>query len=123
MKEIAMESNVLLFGWDRSVPGRESLSAQHFQEFVEYLTEQQRKGQVESFEPVFLDSHGGTFNGFVLIRGEPGKLDDLVRSREWVQHITRAMLHLQGAGAVRGVTGQSLMARMEMWTKLIPGQA
>jgi hypothetical protein len=115
-----MSPNVLVFAWNRSVPGRESLSAQHFQEFLEYLGGEQGKGQIESFEPVFLDVHGGTVNGWVLIRGETAKLNALVDSREWVQHVTRAMHHLDGACVVRGVTGPALMQRMEMWIGAIP---
>jgi hypothetical protein len=29
-----MNSNVIFFGWNRSIPGRERLSAAHFSEFV-----------------------------------------------------------------------------------------
>ena len=28
-----MSSNVIFFGWNRSIPGRERLSAEHFGEF------------------------------------------------------------------------------------------
>lgn len=115
-----MGPNVLVFAWNRPVPGRESISAQHFREFLEFLTTQQRAGQVESFEPVLLEPHGGSFNGFFLIRGEPGKLSELTASRDWLQHVTRGLLHLEGSCTVRGVTGQALMERMALWTNLIP---
>jgi len=115
-----MSSNVLFFAWNRSIPGRERLSAEHFQEYVRYLAGLQQKGSIQSFDTVFLDPHGGDLNGFFLIRGEPGKLDALVASPEWVTHVTRAMLHLEGAGAVRGVTGESIMVRMDLWSKNIP---
>ena len=39
-----MASNVILFGWNRSIPGREKVSAQHFGEFVQYLGGLQQKG-------------------------------------------------------------------------------
>ena len=32
-----MSSNVMLFGWNRPIPGQEKVSAQHFEEFVQYL--------------------------------------------------------------------------------------
>ena len=32
-----MASNVLLFGWNRSLPGREKLSAEHFADITQYL--------------------------------------------------------------------------------------
>jgi len=41
-------------------------------------------------------------------------------SPEWVTHMTRAALHLEGSGHVRGVAGPMVMERMELWTKTIP---
>jgi hypothetical protein len=32
-----MASNVILFGWNRSIPGREKVSAGHFDEFVKTM--------------------------------------------------------------------------------------
>ncbi len=115
-----MSSNALFFAWNRSIPGRERLSADHFSQMVQYLIGQQQNGSIQSFETVLLDSHGGDMNGFFLIRGESAKLDALVSSTEWVTHMTRALLHLEGSGAVRGVTGESIATRMELWSKSIP---
>jgi hypothetical protein len=39
---------------------------------------------------------------------------------EWETHMMRAALHLEGAGHVRGVTGDAVMQRMELWKKTIP---
>jgi hypothetical protein len=115
-----MSSNVLLFGWNRSIPGREKVSAQHFEEFVQYLGSLQQNGAIQSFEIVFLDTHGGDLNGFFLIKGDSAKLDALVATTEWITHITRAALHLDGSGVVRGVTGDAVMGRMKLWTSVIP---
>ena len=115
-----MGSNVMLFGWNRSVPGREKVSAQHFEEFVKYLGGLQQKGAIQTFDVVFLDPHGGDLNGFFLIKGDSAKLDALVSTAEWITHITRAALHLDGSGVVRGVTGDEIMGRMALWTSLIP---
>lgn len=115
-----MSSNVIFFGWNRPVPGREKSSAQHFQEFVQYAAELQQAGTIQSFQPVLLTIHGGDLNGFFLIQGEPAKLDALVSTAEWLTHVTRAGLHLEGAGIVRGATGELLMEQMSLWTQLIP---
>ena len=88
-----MSSNVIFFGWNRSIPGREQLSAAHFGEFAQYLGGLQQSGTIESFEAVFLNAHGGDMNGFFLIRGENAKLDALVASDAWMEHMTRADLH------------------------------
>lgn len=115
-----MSSNTIFFGWSRSLPGREHLSAEHFPQFVQYLAGLQQAGSIVGFEPVFLEPHGGDLNGFFLIRGEPTKLDTLQASDEWVTHMTRAMLHLDGSGAVRGMTGDLVNQRMALWTGLLP---
>lgn len=115
-----MASNVLLFAWNRSLPGREQLSGQHFQEFSDFLAAAQRNQRIESFEVVLLEPHGGTLNGFFLIRGEQARLGELTSSDEWIRHIVRAQLHLDGACAVRGVAGQAVPERMKLWMESIP---
>ena len=116
-----MGTNTLFFAWNRSIPGREKLSAAHFQEFVQYLEGLQTNGGIKSFDTVLLDIHGGDLNGFFLLRAEQAKLDDLVATQQWQTHMIRAGLHLEGSGAVRGVTGEAVMERMNLWTKQIPG--
>jgi hypothetical protein len=103
-----MASNVLLFGWNHSIPGREKVSAQHFEEFVKYLSDLQQKSAIHEFEIVFLDAHAGDLNGFFLMKGDSAKLDALVSTTEWITHITRATLHLEGSGVVRGLAGNGL---------------
>jgi hypothetical protein len=115
-----MSSNVILFGWNRSVPGREGLSAEHFSEFVEYLGGLQQAGAIQLFDVVFLDIHGGDLNGFFLIRGANAQLNDLVDGEAWVTHMLRAGMHMEGAGVVRGVTGDLITERMGQWTNAIP---
>jgi hypothetical protein len=115
-----MSSNVIFFGWNRSIPGREGLSAAHFGEFMQYLDKQQQAGVIQSFEAVLLALHGGDLNGFFLIRGENAQLDALIASPEWVAHTLRAGMHLEGAGVVRAATGSLVLERMNLWAKIIP---
>jgi hypothetical protein len=114
-----MSSNVVFFGWNHPIPGREAISGAHFQEYMQYLGGLQQAGTIQSFEAVLLDPHGGDLNGFALIRGEPAKLDALLASDVWVTHLTRAGLHLEGVGMIRGATGELVMERMALWAKLI----
>lgn len=115
-----MSPNVILFAWDRSAAGREAMSAQHFQSFMEYLGTQQRNGAIESFDPVLIEPHGGHLNGFFLIRGEPGKLTQMLGSDEWVRHQVRGLLHLEGAATLRGVSGAEVGRRMALWMQEAP---
>ena len=115
-----MSTHVVFFGWNRSIPSREKTSAAHFQEFIGYLGELQKRGTIQSFDTVFLDAHGGDLNGFILLRGESGKLDQMIASTEWVTHTTRAQMHLEGVGVTRGVSGDLVTERMNLWTGLLP---
>jgi hypothetical protein len=117
-----MSSNALLFGWNCPIPGRERMSADHFGSFVQYLGSLQQKGKIKSFDTVLLDPHGGDLNGFFLIRGDSSQLDAVMSSEEWVAHTTRALIHLNGSGAIRGVTGDLIQQRMDLWTKMLPSQ-
>jgi len=116
-----MARNVIFFAWNRSIPGREQTSSAHFDEFVAYLGGQAQSGAIQGFDVVLLDNHGGDLNGFFLIRGDSEKLDAFTAGPEWLEHMTRASLHLEGSGAVRGVTGDAVMGRMEIWNKNLPG--
>ena len=78
-----MSSNVIFFAWDRPIPGREQISAAHFQEFIQYLGGLQQAGTVESFEAIFLNPHGGDLNGLILVRGEPSNLAGLIMTEEY----------------------------------------
>ncbi|MCB1955304.1 MAG: hypothetical protein KDG55_06485 [Rhodocyclaceae bacterium] len=115
-----MASNTLFFAWNRPIPGRERLSQAHFTDMNGYLTGLRNEGAIDGYETVLLDVHGGDLNGFFLIRGEPGKLDALQGSEAWQHHMTRATLHLLGAGAVRGVSGAAIGERMARWASLLP---
>lgn len=115
-----MSTNAIVFGWNRSLPGREALSAQHFQEFTQYLQAQQAGGVIDSFEPVLIQPYGGELNGFFYIRGEPAKLAALTASQEWIQNQIRATLHLDGVALLRAVTGPTVAEYMAMWGQAIP---
>jgi hypothetical protein len=115
-----MGNNVIFFGWNRSLPGRENMSAEHFQDFLQYLQGLQKQGTIQSYDTVFLNPHGGDMNGFFLIRGESEQLDGVAASKEWQTHMLRATLHLESAGAVRGVTGEMVMERFGIWSSLLP---
>jgi len=114
-------SNALFFSWTRSIPGREMISAEHFTQFVGYLTNLKTNGTITGFDTVFVNpSPGSTVNGFFLIQGDSQKLHGLSETNEWVEHITRASLHLEQVGVNFAATGNEIMNRMQVWTKSIP---
>lgn len=114
-----MSGNVILMGWNRPTTGREDRATQDFQDFMQYLGGLQQAGTIASFEPVFLDFHGGDMNGFFLLRGESAKLNALQSSEEWLTFMTRAGYSLEGLGVVRGVTGEMIMEQMNRWARVM----
>jgi hypothetical protein len=61
----------------RPAAGREQASASLFPEFLGYLEELKKKGDIDSHEVVVLSLHGGDLEGFFLIRGDNDQLDAL----------------------------------------------
>ena len=115
-----MASNAIFFGWKRSVPGREALSAEHFTQFISYLNGLKVAGMITEFDTCFLAPHGGDLNGFFLIKGKTETLHAVVESAAWIEHVTRASLHLEGFGAVQASVDAEVMNLMQVWTKAIP---
>jgi hypothetical protein len=114
-----MKTNAIFVGWNRAVVGREPQAGALFQEFLQYLGGLQQSGTIQSFEPILLNSHGGDLNGFILIRGEGGKLDELESRDDWQDYIIRAGMFLEGNGVVRGAAGELVSEWMGRWNKLL----
>ena len=112
--------NLLVLGWNTSRTGRESISAAHFAEVIEFLTAHQKEGRIAGFEPVFLEPYGGGLQGFFLVRGTPAQLDSLQNHEVWIEHVTRAILHLDAVIHQRGTGGEAVMQLMGLWTKHLP---
>jgi hypothetical protein len=115
-----MSTNTAMFGWKRSLPGRERLSSAHFDDFVGYLAGLQKAGQIDSFEPVLLDPNAGGMIGFFLIRADDARLSAMLSSEAWTDHMVRAMLHLDQPVLVRAVSGPLVQERMSKWSACIP---
>jgi hypothetical protein len=114
-----MSNHVVFFGWDRPIPGREAMAQELFSTFLNVLETARKNGQVDSYEPVLIDPHGGDLNGFFLIRGEQKGLDTFLHSEPFVDVRVRAHAYLMGTGTLRGVVGQELQSRMTRWHKIV----
>jgi hypothetical protein len=114
-----MSMNAMVVGWDRPVPGHEAQASERFSAFVGYLTEQQQKGQIQSFEPVLLLQHGGHLNGFFLVRGETTKLAAMKADDRFLDLTTHVLFHVQGFTILDAFSGDAVMARMGRWRQFI----
>ena len=115
-----VQTNTVFFGWNRAIPGREGMAAELFAHSMNYYSQLKASGQIESFEPVFLQRHGGDLNGFFLIKGEHAKLDVVTNSDEWLDLTMRAEQYLTGVGILQGYTGAVIGEAMQRWVKTIP---
>ncbi|HEV8653896.1 MAG TPA: hypothetical protein VGR85_00085 [Candidatus Limnocylindria bacterium] len=100
-----MADHGIFLGFGTPARGRENGATKVFAEFIQYLGGQQAQKNIESFEPVFLQAHGGDLGGFVLVKGEREKLDRMIASDEFDKLVTRALFVVDQLGVVNASVG------------------
>jgi hypothetical protein len=110
-----MADAAIFIGWGTPVRGREARAVQVFNESVQYWTGLEEQGQIESFEVVLLEAHGGDLNGFALLRGSREQLAQVRYSEEFLRHVARAQLIVENLGVVNGALGQNLSDQMALY--------
>jgi hypothetical protein len=98
----------LFIGFGPPTRGRERQAITVFNEAMEYWTRLQQQGEIESFESVFLEAHGGDLSGFTLVRGDQDKLASIRTSDEFARLSARAGLITEGFGVVGAALGERL---------------
>jgi hypothetical protein len=68
---------------------------------------------------VIIGAHGGDLNGFILLRGERQKLDELRHDNEFLKHVVRAGNCLEGLGVIPAYIGSSIIEVMSLWRDTI----
>jgi hypothetical protein len=90
----------LFIGWGQVVRNREQRALQVFSESMEYYAGLERDGNIESWEVVLLEPHGGDLAGFVLLRGTTDQINTVRSDEEFERRTTRADLIVEGLGTV-----------------------
>ncbi len=114
-----MAKGGLFIGWGPAARGREQMALALFQEVMQYYARLQQQGEIESFEPVQLEPHGGDLQGFVLLRGDTEKLARLRVSPEFVTLTARATLALDNIGVTSAYLGEGLEQLFGEYGKLL----
>jgi len=109
----------LFIGWGAVARGREKEAVDLFNEILGYYGRLQEDGDIESFEPVFLEAHGGDLAGFVLVRGEAEKLASIRVREEFTQYTVRAGLVVDNFGVVGADMEGRLQQQMAFYTEQI----
>jgi hypothetical protein len=114
-------SNGFVVGWHRAVVGREQDAVELFAVANNFYEARKKGGDIRSYEHIFLRPHGGDLNGFTLVQGDSAKIDALLRSDEWLQIESKAILLLEGFGVIRATTGpDSITDLLRLYTNAIP---
>jgi hypothetical protein len=103
-----MAMGALFIGWGPTVRGREQKALEVFQEALQYYSRLQQQGEIQSFEPVALEPHGGDLAGFLLIKGDSEKLARLRANDEFIALSTRAQQIVENLGIVGAFVGDDL---------------
>jgi hypothetical protein len=110
-----MANAALFIGFGNAVPGRERQALQAFNESIQYYVRLQQQGEIESFEPILLEPHGGDLAGYVLLRGEREKLDRVHASQEFRHLVNQALLAASNIGVVNAYMGEDLNRELADW--------
>jgi len=114
-----MADSGLFVGFGLPVRGRERHAIQVFNEAFEYYSRLQQDGEIESFEPVLLEPHGGELGGFFLLRGDTDKLARIRTSEEFERLTARASLIAENIGVVSAFLGERLMSQMSVFSQQV----
>lgn len=107
----------LFIGFGAPVRGREKQAMKVFNEVFEYYSRLQQEGEIESFEPVLLEPHGGELGGYFLLRGDRDKLDRVRASKEFQRHTERGQICVEHIGVVGAALGGELMSQLAVFSE------
>jgi hypothetical protein len=109
----------LFVGFGAPVRGRERQAIKVFNEAFEYYSRLQQEGEIESFEPVLLEPHGGELTGFFLLRGDRDKIERVRSSEEFDRFTARGELIVEHLGIVGAMLGARLMSQMAVFSEQV----
>jgi len=118
-KEAEMADFGLFIGFGFPVRGRERQALKVFNEAMEYYARLQQQGEIESFESVFLEAHGGDLGGFTLVRGDRDKLASIRTSDEFARLSLRANLIVDSFGVLGAQLGERIGTQMGVFNEQV----
>ena len=100
-----MATACLFISWNRPVAGRDNDAyGSLMRDGVAQIEKFHKEGWFESYEVIGLTPHNGTTNGFILLKGERAKLDELRRTDPFERFSMQLMRVMDGYGVVPVVT-------------------
>lgn len=116
----------LVVVWGQAVRGREQQALEVFGEALAYYDRLRAAGEITSFEPVALEPNGGDLAGFLILRGEPARLNRIRASEEFMRLNSRSLHIVDHFGVHTGYLGDALQRLYADWgaqaAELLKGQ-
>lgn len=117
-----MANAALFVGFGQPARARERQALALLNRALALYASLQQRGEIESFEHVLLDPHGGDLSGFILIRGEREQLQRLREHDEFRATNARATLVVEGFGVVDAYVGESFDAQLAVYQQELEEQ-
>lgn len=114
-----MAEAVLFTGWGPPVRGREAKGLEVFGEAIGWWSARVDAGEVESFDVVLLEPHGGDLAGFILAKGSTDQINALRANDDLGRLTTRAAMIVDNVGVVGGSTGEGIQESIEIYQQAI----
>jgi hypothetical protein len=111
-----MAEAAIFIGFGPITSGRERKALETLKKAMAYNARLQSEGEIESFEVVLLEPHGGDLSGFALLRGDADALHRVRTSEEFLSLNTLSGMLTQNFGVVDAYIGEGLareLARFE----------
>jgi hypothetical protein len=118
-KEISMSDYGLFIGYGFPARNREREAIDAFNAAVGLWTSLQERGEIESWEAIFLEPHGGDLGGFFFLRGEAENLGRVRGSDEFARVIVQAQLSVDNVGVVGAEFGGRVGAQLAMFQEAV----
>lgn len=109
-----MSESALFIAWGPPATGREHKVVEMFEESMHYLSELVGRNEIASAEFFFLEPHGGSPDGFFLVRGDRDNLYRVRTSDEFQRLVTKAQIVFTNLAVIGAITGRRLNKHL-MW--------
>lgn len=117
-----MADAALFIGYGQPARARERQAIELFNQALGLYADLQERGEIESFEPVLLDPHGGELGGFFLLRGSREQIDRLRDHSEFQRINARAGLVVEHFGVIAAHIGERLADQMDLYGDQVEAQ-
>ena len=113
-----MANDAIFTGWGSVVRGREQKALDVFQETVQFWTEAQQDGRIESFDVVLLAPNGG-LGGYFELHGSAEQLAAVREDDDYRRVLVDATLIVKEMRVIEGSTGEGIARDVALYQEAI----